>query len=84
MLEAVPGIGVDEARSLALEAAGGSHGLATLQWHLQNHRNALGSGDSDAPRVVLRLIKLLDHTGYDNVVVPACVDCGAVDHASAA
>ena len=81
MLEAVPGIGVDEARSLALEAAGGSHGLATLQWHLQNHRNALGSGDSDAPRVVLRLIKLLDHTGYDNVVVPACADCGAVERA---
>ena len=81
MLEAVPGIGVDEARSLAIEAAGGSHGLATLQWHLQNHRNALGSGDSDAPRVVLRLIKLLDHTGYDNVVVPACVDCGAVERA---
>ena len=49
MLEAVPGIGVDEARSLAIEAAGGSHGLATLQWHLQNHRNALGSGYSDAP-----------------------------------
>lgn len=78
VLDAVPGIGADEARSLAATAAGRSLGLAALHGHLRRHGDAFSSGDSDAPAALLRLITLLVQAGYD-VVVPVCLDCGTVE-----
>lgn len=86
-LEAVVGLLTDmvsdltaeQATEMVTQAAGGSHTLAALQWHLRDRPDALFSGSSEAPPTVLRLIGLLSNAGCDGVVVPRCVDCGQVD-----
>ncbi|MDQ1367141.1 MAG: hypothetical protein QOE57_3183 [Acidimicrobiaceae bacterium] len=71
----VEGIGFDSARALAADAANGSAPLAWLQWHLQERPDALTSGASDVPLVVLRLIKVLRAAGHESVTPIRCLAC---------
>lgn len=60
---------------LAAARATGGIGLRELADHLQAHPDALLSGSSDGPKVLLRLLGLLAAAGHP-VVLPRCTDCG--------
>jgi hypothetical protein len=45
--------------------------------HLAAHPDALTSGDSRCPRVLLRLVRVLGETGYP-VTRPGCAQCGTI------
>lgn len=78
----VPGLGADEATA-ALEAAvpitvrSPARFLEELTGHLTAHPDALTSGSSRCPLVLLRLVHALHDAGHP-VVRPGCAHCGTV------
>jgi hypothetical protein len=60
---------------LAAAQATGGIGLRELADHLQAHPDALLSGSSDGPKVLMRLLGLLAVAGHP-VVLPRCTGCG--------
>ncbi|NMH95877.1 hypothetical protein [Pseudonocardia acidicola] len=60
---------------LAAARATGGIGLRELADHLQAHPDALLTGSTDGPKVLLRLLGLLAVAGYP-VVLPCCTSCG--------
>jgi hypothetical protein len=79
VISAVPALDADHARS-ALEAAvpitikGPARFLEELAAHMAAHPDALVSGDSHCPPVVLRLTHVLNEAGHP-VVRPGCAHC---------
>jgi len=79
---ALPAIGAGEAAA-GLEAAvpitvkGPARFLEELAVHMAAHPDALTSGSSLCPPVVLRLARVLHEAGYP-VVRPGCARCGAI------
>ena len=74
--DTIEGLKLVEARRFAYDAAKGPAPLAWLQWHLEARPDALSSGESDVPLVVLRLLRLLLDAGYPGIVPPRCRGCG--------
>lgn len=52
--------------------------LRQLDRHFLEVPDALGSGASDCPLVLIRLVELLVNAGIEGVVRPGCSQCGAV------
>src|SRR5690349_5802943 len=79
---ALPMLGAEEATA-ALEAAvpitvkGPARFLEELAAHITAHPDALTSGDSRCPPVLLRLTQLLHEAGHP-VVRPGCARCGTI------
>jgi hypothetical protein len=79
---AVPSLNIDDAKA-ALEAAvpipvrGAARFLEELATHLAAHPDALTSGSSFCPPVLLRLAHVLHGAGH-TVVRPDCAHCGKV------
>jgi hypothetical protein len=79
---ALPVLGTEEARKV-LEAAvpitvkGPGRFLEELAGHMAAHPDALTSGDTRCPPVLLRLTHVLDDGGHP-VVRPGCVRCGKI------
>ncbi len=79
---ALPAIGAEEA-AVALEAAvpitvkGPARFLEELAAHMTAHPDALTSGSSLCPPVLLRLAHVLHEAGHP-VVRPGCAHCGAI------
>ena len=77
---AVPALDADSAKA-ALEAAvpipvrGAARFLEELTGHIDTHPDALTSGDSRFPPVLMRLTHVLHDTGHP-VVRPGCAHCG--------
>lgn len=82
MIGALPDLDHDAARA-ALEAAvpirvrGAVTILEELGVHLAAHPDALISGDSRCPRVLLRLVRVLSEAGHP-VTRPGCAQCGTI------
>jgi hypothetical protein len=82
VISAVPALDTKQARS-ALEAAvpitvkGSARFLEELDAHMAAHPDALTSGDSHCPPVLLRLAHVLHDVGHP-VVRPGCAHCGKV------
>jgi hypothetical protein len=74
---AVPGLDMATALELVTAAAGRST-LRQLDTHLTSHPDALTSGASDAPMVVITLATLLADAVHANVRVPGCASCGRI------
>src|SRR5664280_414887 len=50
--------------------------LRVLDEHLGDHPDALTSGDTNCPAVVVRLVRGLRDAGHRGVVLPGCSTCG--------
>ena len=80
LLAAVPTLDANEASS-ALEVAvpitvrGAARFLEELVAHLCTHPDAMGSGDSRCPPVLIRLTHVLHDNGHQ-VIRPGCAHCG--------
>jgi hypothetical protein len=79
---ALPALSTDEARA-ALEAAvpvpvrGAARFLEELAGHMAAHPDALTSGDTHCPPVLLRLTHILHDAGHP-VTRPGCARCGKI------
>jgi len=80
LLAAVPTLDANEASS-ALDVAvpinvrGAARFLEELVAHLSTHPDAMGSGDSRCPPVLIRLTHVLHDNGHQ-VIRPGCAHCG--------
>jgi hypothetical protein len=80
LLAAVPMLDAKEASS-ALDVAvpinvrGAARFLEELVTHLSTHPDAMGSGDSRCPPVLIRLTHVLHDNGHQ-VIRPGCAHCG--------
>lgn len=74
--DTVEGMELADARQFAYKAAKGPVPMAWLQWHVEVRPDALRSGESDVPLVILRLLRLLLDAGYAGIVPPRCRECG--------
>jgi len=82
LTSALPSLDVQEAEVVLVSAVpipvrGAARFLEELAGHLAAHPDALRSGSSLCPPVLLRLVKVLDEAGHP-VVRPGCVHCGKV------
>ncbi len=82
MTASVDGLEPGPARQFARQVAPRPQPLSHLHHHLEARPDALVSGSSEVPLVVLRLIAVLGEAGFEGVVAPSCTDCGRVKYLS--
>jgi ribosomal protein L40E len=80
LLAAVPTLDANEARSaldvaVPINVCGAARFLEELVAHLSTHPDAMGSGDSRCPPVLIRVTHVLHDNGHQ-VIRPGCAHCG--------
>lgn len=77
LTQRLPGLDTDGAMQALRRARGWhSYALYELHDHLEEHPDALATGNSACSASLIRLVHILLADGRDDVVAPACVSCG--------
>jgi hypothetical protein len=78
IVDLMPDVDTEMAAVALAESAKTSPALQGALEHLRSHPDALQSGSSNAPNVVIKLAHALHERGITGVVVPGCAVCGRV------